>query len=277
MDLSKLSNEELLKLKAKFAGEVSKKTCSDSIGESRVQVSNPAPIKIERKEEIYNFYKEEFITEKIESKIAYEWLLYKHYAHRIPHIMYSYGLFTDKKLSGVCTFGIPASSFSFELQPLELNRLVVNDGLPKNTLSYFVNQSLKSLPQNTIVVSYADPNQNHHGYIYQATNWIFTGKGSAESTYKVNGEIVHRKNIYNRYGTSSVPELEKRGFKIEKIPQEGKYRYFYLIGNHKFKKIWKAELNSKYGIYPYPKGDNSNYDASYEIKGLEVNRKGQIK
>ncbi len=48
MDLSKLSIEELLELKSKFAGEVSKKTCSDSIGKSKVQDLNPAPIKNEK-------------------------------------------------------------------------------------------------------------------------------------------------------------------------------------------------------------------------------------
>jgi len=35
----------LINEQSKFAGEVSKQTCSDSIGKSSVKVANPAPIK----------------------------------------------------------------------------------------------------------------------------------------------------------------------------------------------------------------------------------------
>jgi len=59
---------------------------------------------------------------------------------------------------------------------LELNRLVIDEGSKKNVLSFFVSQTLKKLPCPNVVVSYADTSQNHHGYIYQATNWIYTGK-----------------------------------------------------------------------------------------------------
>ena len=83
---------------------------------------------------------------------------------------------------GICTIGKPPSPSlcigicgeSESQYVYELNRLVVNDGLPKNSLSYFVSRVLQLLPQ-TILVSYADTSQNHHGYIYQATNWIYTG------------------------------------------------------------------------------------------------------
>ena len=34
-----------------------------------------------------------------------EWILYKHYAHRIPPIMYAFGLFKGGILQGICTFG----------------------------------------------------------------------------------------------------------------------------------------------------------------------------
>ena len=92
-----------------------------------------------------------------------EWLLHKHYAKRLPPISFAFGLYKNIELVGVCTFGKPASpslcvgvcgsknsDFVYEL-----NRLCVNDGLPKNTLSYFVSQCLKMLPP-LIIVSYAD-------------------------------------------------------------------------------------------------------------------------
>jgi len=113
-----------------------------------------------------------------------EWFLKKHYAKRIPSISFCFGLYSDK-LEGVCSLGKPASpnlcesicGNEYKELVYELNRLVVNDGLPRNTLSYFVSQTLKLLPE-LIIVSFADAHQGHHGYIYQATNWIYTGKSS---------------------------------------------------------------------------------------------------
>jgi len=45
----------------------------------------------------------------IKNEESYEWLLKKHYAKRIPQIMYAFGLYDDIQLVGVITYGIPAS------------------------------------------------------------------------------------------------------------------------------------------------------------------------
>jgi len=37
------------------------------------------------------------------------WLLEKHYAKRIPQIMFAFGLYVEEVLTGVITYGIPAS------------------------------------------------------------------------------------------------------------------------------------------------------------------------
>ena len=89
-------------------------------------------------------------VEKIKNQECKEWFLYKHYAKRIPTISYAYGLYIDNCLEGVCSFGRPMShtlikgAFNglYENSFLELNRLVVNEGLKKNTLSFFVSQYL---------------------------------------------------------------------------------------------------------------------------------------
>ena len=111
-----------------------------------------------------------------------EWFLKKHYAKRIPSISFCFGLYSDK-LEGVCSFGSPPSralciglcGVENAHKVYELNRLVVNENLPKNTLSYFVSKCIQLLPNKLILVSYADTSQGHNGYIYQATNWIYTG------------------------------------------------------------------------------------------------------
>ena len=190
-----------------------------------------------------------------------EWLLCKHYAHRIPSISYSFGLYNIScTLLGVCTFGKPASYTLCENLigkdnkelVYELNRLVVNDGLDKNTLSYFVGSALKQLPTPLAVVSYADKNQNHHGYIYQATNWIYTGLSSIEKIYYMDsGEIIKTRR-----------HIDKKGKIVKTEKQLPKYRYVYFLGSKKQRAEMLHDL--KYSILPYPKGDNTRYDASYE-------------
>lgn len=146
-----------------------------------------------------------FTVKSIDSYECKDWLLNKHYAKRLCSISYSFGLFNkDNILQGVCTFGMPPSSTLAESicgkglskYVLELNRLVVNNNLPNNCLSFFVSKSIKKLPNNKIIVSFADANMNHYGYIYQATNFIYTGVSSNTSKLiDKNGNEFHFRNI----------------------------------------------------------------------------------
>ena len=164
----------------------------------------------------------QYSVQSIEYYECKEWLLYKHYAKRIPNIMYSFGLFNKNKvLVGVCTFGMsPSSTLSssicgdnFTKYVIELNRLIVNNNLPKNTLSFFVSKCLKKLPNNKIIISFADSNMNHNGYIYQATNFIYTGLTS--NTTKLidkNGNEFHFRNIghYQKNNKLNAKLIKKR-------------------------------------------------------------------
>ena len=88
-----------------------------------------------------------------------------HYARRMPCVQYAFGLFIGDTLSGVITYGQPASPTLCKgiageknrKNVLELNRLVL---LPEcngnNYASILVSKSLKMLPPYTFVVSYAD-------------------------------------------------------------------------------------------------------------------------
>ena len=48
--------------------------------------------------------------ESIKQEECKDWLLNKHYARRMCSISFSFGLYIDNILSGVCTFGMPPSS-----------------------------------------------------------------------------------------------------------------------------------------------------------------------
>lgn len=210
--------------------------------------------------------KDIYTVKPIKKHETKEWFLKKHYVHRMPPISYAIGLF-DKEmtLQGVCTFGVPASRFNFGTQPLELNRLVTNNLLGKNILSYFVSRCLSilsSLASPCVVVSYADPNNGHHGYIYQATNWKYTGLSSGEHVIYLDKRPYHRRTVYGMCGTTSYTSLIKMYDTVEFIKEKPKHRYFYFLGTKRQVKDMKSKL--PYPVLPYPKGDNKRYDSSYK-------------
>lgn len=203
-------------------------------------------------------------VKEIDKKDTYDFILNKHYAQRKPSISYAYGLFIDNKLEGILTIGKPASNSlcegvcgaDYKQYVYELNRLCVNEGLPKNTLSQFVSKVLKDLSNTKIIlISYADEGANHHGYIYQATNWIYTGKTKSRTDkYTPNGK-------HSRHYTDEYNHLRKF--------RSSKYRYIY-IPNKKFKKEVLKVL--KYDIIDeYPKGENKRYVLGEKIKTKVIN------
>ena len=194
-----------------------------------------------------------------------DWLLGKHYARRMPPISYAYGLFDiNRILQGVCTFGIPASRFEGFGQPYELNRLVVNEDLEKNVLSFFVSHCLNQFPAPNVIVSYADPNNGHSGYIYQATNWAYTGLSNAHNDWIINGQLMHEKSVVNSFGTSAREKLIEMGLNVETVKTLPKHRYFYFVGTRTERRKLRAIVLTKFAEAEYPKGDNRRYDASYQ-------------
>lgn len=123
-----------------------------------------------------------------------------------------------------------------------------------------------------VIVSYADSSQNHHGYIYQATNWIYTGLSSPFNDYMVKGyEHMHSASIMDMVGRSDKNgHIDKVKALKQKFGEENvytverprKHRYFMLLGDKRQVKRMKSLL--AYPVQPYPKGDNIRYDASYQ-------------
>lgn len=196
----------------------------------------------------------DYEVKSIDNYLTHEWLLKKHYAKRIPSISYAFGLFDNMNLIGVLTIGKPASPSLCDgicgkensQYVYELNRLCVNDYLEKNALSFFVSKSIRLIKKNMILVSYAYKNMNHNGYIYQATNWIYTGS------------TKERTDIGLEDGKHSRHYSKKLDYSQRKY-RSSKHRYVYFIGN--LKKKFYDSLN--YKIENYPKGENKRYDSSY--------------
>ncbi len=194
----------------------------------------------------------DYKVQRIPKKETYPWLLEKHYAHRLPMaIEYSFGLYKNKILNGVCVFGptaptVPITIFGEikKYKVRELTRLVVNDNLGKNVLSYFVSNSIKLMPKPLCLISFADENMNHHGYIYQATNWIYTGVGGNKHNWiNSNGEKIHSLTIYDRMKAGNYINEDDylKDNNIKKVEAEPKHRYLYFVGTKKEKRKKRNE------------------------------------
>ena len=218
--------------------------------------------------------KDQFTVKPIKRFETHDWFNNKHYAKRIPSISYCYGLYDiNKVLQGVISFGSPPSNslvigaFNGKYTDifLELNRLCINDNLEKNVLSFFVSQALKLIEKPKVVVSYADTSQGHNGYIYQATNWIYTGLTEKRTEWRMYNSNKHSKTICEQY---TLDERKNDTKKFYTTDRPRKHRYFYLSGTRKQRQEMKDSLT--YAVRPYPKGDNKRYDASYapSIQGL---------
>lgn len=179
-----------------------------------------------------------------------------HYSKSMPASkIVKVGAWEDGKFIGVVLFSggatlqiaMPYSLTQFQV--CELTRIALRNH--KNPVSRIMSIALKFLkkqsPKIILVTSYADLEQNHHGGIYQATNWIYVGKTKPDCCLKVKGIVEHRKTIYERYGNQSLDWIRKNIDPLaERIPDLGKYKYLMPLDESVRKKI---ELLRK----PYPK------------------------
>lgn len=205
---------------------------------------------------------------QIDYKTAVDFLLPKHYSGRIPSISIAFGWYIENNLVAVCTFGKPASPSlctgvcgkEYSSQVYELNRLCRVENLNR-PLSHFVSYCLRKLKEkNWIIVSYSDTAMNHHGYVYQACNFLYTG-ATKKRTDKYTVGNKHSRHYDNN----------KQG-EYRKI-RSSKHRYVYICVKNKAerKKILNA-LNYPI-IEKYPKGDNSNYILGEYLKPQLIKNK----
>lgn len=185
---------------------------------------------------------------------AIPFLMKVHYARSVPQLMHCYGLMMDGRLCGVVTYGIPAShglcvGLAGEDEAhnvLELNRLVVCDPTPNNA-SFLVGHSLRMLPRHVYVVSYADWEAwGHVGYVYQATNFLYTGMTERRTDVRTDGFHPRR----------AIPKgLDNRQRQVRSV----KHRYVYICASGRRE---RREMTAKlrFPVLPYPKGETRRYD-----------------
>lgn len=205
------------------------------------------------------FRKKYWVIKEIPHKIALDIVVEKHYLHRKSPCSFSFGLFKKENLDeikGVIIYGTPPSAplrmgicgKEEKNNVIELTRLWVADDVPRNGESFLVGNTLNKVNKE-IIVSFADTSQNHTGYIYQATNFYYTGLSAKRTNWVIEGVDKHSHTIADKYTSKELKE--KYGDKFKLVPRPRKHRYIYFNANKKRKKELLNKL--KYPLKPYPK------------------------
>ena len=198
-----------------------------------------------------------FFIERIDYKTAMDIVVKNHYLHRKAPCSFAFGLFCKscKNIIGVITYGTPSSSTLRLLcgdkeknNVIELTRLWIKDGTPKNTESFLIGNTIGKVDKE-ILVSFADSSENHLGIVYQATNWIYTGLNAPGTQRFLDGKPITFQAYKDRQDVKKLKEIYGDRLTIGKRTR--KHRYVYFNCNSKREKELLGKL--KYKVEPYPK------------------------
>lgn len=98
-----------------------------------------------------------------------------------------------------------------------------------------------------LIVSFADKDQNHHGGIYQAGNWIYNGVSNEnkQDGFIANGKFMHNRSATSK-GKSNIEWVRKNIDQNATIHiTKGKHRYLMPLT-----KSLKRQLEKQKCKYP---------------------------
>jgi len=206
--------------------------------------------------------KENYYIKPITYQEAMKIIIEKHYLHRKAPCSFAFGLFekATNRIVGCITYGTPSSATlrkgicgeDEKDNVIELTRLWIEDSVPRNAESFLIGNTIP-LVNKEIIVSFAEIQQGHVGYVYQATNWIYTGLSAKRTNWTIEGVNKHCQTIADKYTSQELKEIYGDKFTLVERPR--KHRYVYFNCNKKRKKELLKKL--KYPILPYPKLNNT--------------------
>lgn len=127
-----------------------------------------------------------------------------HYSKTIPTgKLVAFGVWENDKFIGCVIFGRGVGNAQIERYgiPLTEGAELVRVALRKHEtpVTKIVSIAIKLLKKHSpglkILVSYADSRQGHLGIIYQAGNWVYTGKAKTTPDYLYKGKYYHVRSM----------------------------------------------------------------------------------
>jgi hypothetical protein len=184
-----------------------------------------------------------------------------HYSRCMPvGKMVKIGVWENDLFIGVVLFSYGASPPFFiwaknvlgcsKCEIVELTRVALRE---HNTpVSKIIAIALKMLqkhcPKLRCVVSFADCDQNHHGGIYQAGNWLFAGTNciGERCGFLINGKKMHPRSLGAKGYEQSLRGAKMLDPKAVELKTKGKNKYLMPLDDEMRKRIEPLRK-------PYPK------------------------
>lgn len=184
-----------------------------------------------------------------------------HYSRTMPvGKLVTVGLWEDTEFRGAVLFGRGANPnlgapYGLEqTECVELVRVALREH--STPVSQVVAKALKVLratsPGVQLVVSFADTAHGHHGGIYQAGNWVYTGKLTSPPSVLYNGKWTHSRALrQSGFGTvvGAAKLSKKEQAALPHRPGSQKLRYLYPMDRATRKRLQPLAL-------PYLKRDS---------------------
>lgn len=225
----------------------------------------------------------------INEKTAVEFVSQYHYSGVSPSPTLAFGHYYKEHLVNVILYKFPTGRMMAQQvmdggdssNTWELIRMVSFEPKPKNLESKCIANTFKYIKKNypniKIIISYADNNMGHHGYVYQASNFYYYGQSRPDQEFYIDNKRIHSRTIVNQYGTMSIDYIKSiLGDRLKVVEQsQTKSRYFYIISQNKKEKKEILE-KIKVNILPFPKGDNQKYDIFGEKEFVQYKEEKEL-
>lgn len=176
----------------------------------------------------------------------------------------SLGVWEDGRFIGSIVFALGASPSLgkpyglniFECCELVRVALTVHAAPVSQMLVRAIRQMYARNPGLRLIVSFADPFHDHHGGIYQATNWVYTGTSDKATIWRLPDGTLADPRRFDGHGFNKAKHVPM-GSELVRTP--GKHRYLYPLDRKMRKQIEPLRK-------PYPKrvpcGGSVESDAS---------------
>lgn len=203
------------------------------------------------------------------TELLVDWCSYKaakyavmnwHYSKKMPEFKQVYiGVWEDKIFIGAVIFGLSVTPYLGDMFGLsniecaELTRIALTKH--KHTVSEMVVRAIRLVknqsPGLRLFVSYADPNQNHNGAIYQAMNWLYIGTSAAKKQYYFRNQWRNDTSMYRLFARN---EGWREAAEYRVLPPKHKYLF-------PLDKAMRRQINKLAKPYPKKCGQGVNGDA----------------
>ena len=176
-----------------------------------------------------------------------------HYSGRMPAAKLArVGVWQEDEFIGAVIYGCGVKNAlvrQYGLEPWEGCELVrVALTKHRDTVSKIVAISLKLLrrgfPRLRLVVSFADPVQGHHGGIYQALGWIYSGETQSQTHPVIDGVVRHARTLGEMIRAGTVAKRSD----VVHVDIPPKHRYLKALDDEMSERIRK--LAKKYPTRP---------------------------